>query len=104
MTFPVSIVTPDQPAILLADVAGLVIPSPPGSVGILAGHAPMIAAVGDGVLCYRTADGDSHYIVVTSGCAEVGADGTTLTVGSAVKAPDQIHAEELLERLQRRDR
>ena len=100
--FRVSIVTPDQPAMTLPDVVSLVIPSASGSVGVLAGHAPMIAAVGEGILQYRSSDDEWHYLVVTAGCAEVSAEGTTLTVGAAIKAPDLMHAEELLERFQRR--
>ena len=63
------IVTPDGPA-LETDVNYVNLPTPEGSVGILADHAPMLCAVGRGRVRYRSGDGEGS-LFVTGGVASV---------------------------------
>ena len=46
-TFPLSIVTPER-TILSESVISIQLPAADGSLGILAGHAPLVAALGAG--------------------------------------------------------
>ena len=64
-----NVVTPSGTA--LAQNADYIrIPTPEGSVGILADHAPMLCAVGEGKLKCRTGEGES-VVSVSGGVASV---------------------------------
>ena len=72
------IVTPSGTA-LEAKAEYIRIPTPEGSVGILADHAPMLCAVGEGKLKCRSEEGE-RLIAVSDGVASVeNNDGTVLT-------------------------
>jgi F0F1-type ATP synthase epsilon subunit len=101
-TLRVQILTPDSPAIVIDDAASVVVPSMPGSFGVLAGHAPMVAPVGLGVLRCASEAGVCRYYVVGDGAAEISSsDGLILMVGFAKPAKDQINAEDMLDKLAR---
>jgi F-type H+-transporting ATPase subunit epsilon len=61
-TFKTRIVTPEACA-LDAEVNSLMVPGVNGFFGVLAHHAPMIAAVGGGTLKVSTDSGDTFYSV-----------------------------------------
>ena len=63
------IVTPDGPA-LEEKVSYVNLPTPEGSVGILADHAPMLCAVGKGRVKFRFVDGES-FVSVSEGVTSV---------------------------------
>ena len=63
------VVTPVGVA-LERDVSYVSLPTPEGSVGILANHAPMLCAVGRGRLKCRSEDGES-FVFVSEGVASV---------------------------------
>ncbi len=99
-TFKVLILTPDSPAIIIDNAVSAVVPSAPGSFGVLAGHAAMVAPVGAGILRCSDESGVWRFFVVGDGTADVSpADGMVLMVGSAKPAADEMQAEELLDRL-----
>lgn len=54
------------------------LPTPDGSVGILADHAPMLCAVGDGFIRYRCDGNEMYTLSVAQGVA--GIQDNTLTV------------------------
>ena len=63
------IITPSGPT-LERDVNYINLPTPEGSVGILANHAPMLCAVGVGKLKCRFAEGEA-FVSVSGGVARV---------------------------------
>lgn len=69
-TFMLEVVTPEQ--IMLKDeVQFVVVPEVNGELGVLKNHAPMIAALGIGVLRYTDAAGKTHKMAVSGGFMEV---------------------------------
>ena len=56
-----------------------------GDIGILAGHAPMIASLGEGVIKYRT-DGKDHFAAVSGGVLSVSDNELIILARSAEKA------------------
>jgi F-type H+-transporting ATPase subunit epsilon len=95
--FHFSIRTPEA-AVLDRRIAALVAPGTHGSFGVLARHAPMVAAVGTGIL-KLTADGADLYFVVGDGFLDVSTDGATLLTGLAIPASSPADAEEKLANL-----
>ena len=75
------IITPTELA-LERDVNYVNLPTPEGSVGILADHAPMLCAVGKGKLKYRFEGGES-FVSVSAGVACVENNELTLLVEEA---------------------
>ena len=63
------VITPVGPA-LEKDVSYVNLPTPEGSIGILANHAPMLCAVGKGKLKYRF-EGGEGFVFVSEGVASV---------------------------------
>jgi F0F1-type ATP synthase epsilon subunit len=100
-SFKVRILTPDTPPIEVADAASVVVPSVPGSFGVLADHAPTVAAVGAGVMRYSDQSGQWRYVVLGDGTADVSRDEMVLLVAFARTAGDENQAEELLDRMTR---
>ena len=68
-SFKLSIITPDG-QVFDEDVDGLVAPGEGGSFGVLARHAPMVAAIQPGVLSV-TAHDATFYFAVGGGIVEV---------------------------------
>ena len=58
------------------------LPTPEGSVGILANHAPMLCAVGKGKIRYRFEGGES-FVSVSGGVASVGDNEVTVLADEA---------------------
>ena len=69
--FKVEIVTPERVMITRDDVVSLVVPGAEGSLGILAGHAPILAELSVGVIWMRSADGAVTRLAASGGFMEV---------------------------------
>ena len=63
------VVTPER-HVLAQTVKWIEMPGKEGYLGILPGHAPLITELGIGVLTYRN-NGDTHFLTVIQGYAEV---------------------------------
>jgi F-type H+-transporting ATPase subunit epsilon len=63
------IVTPDR-QVLAEQVDDVILPSVNGYMGVLAGHAPLLAQLDVGEVSYRTGN-QRHYLAVSGGFAEV---------------------------------
>jgi len=62
--------TPDGP-VATSDAAVVVIPAADGEIGILAGHAPLVALLGAGVLMFEDAAGKQSKYWAAGGFAHV---------------------------------
>lgn len=77
------------------EAESVVAPGAQGDLGVLAHHAPMIAALRPGVTTVKTAHGPSVFFT-GEGVIEVGRDEVVLLVDEAVKTDDAAAAKELL--------
>ncbi len=77
------LVTPDR-LVMSDDVHMVVVPGSEGESGIMAGHAPYMTTLRDGVVAvYRSAGAAPEKISVTGGFAEVSDKGLTVLAESA---------------------
>ncbi|MFQ3665176.1 MAG: ATP synthase F1 subunit epsilon [Sphingomonadaceae bacterium] len=80
-TFHFDIVTPTK-RISSGEVHMVVVPGTEGDFGVLAGHAPVLSVVRQGVIeVYRTPGSEPERIEVDGGLAEVNAAGLTILTG-----------------------
>jgi len=63
------IVTPER-QVLAEQVDHVALPSSDGYMGVLPGHAPLLAQLGVGEVSYRVGD-QRHYLAISGGFAEV---------------------------------
>ena len=99
---PVSIVTPDR-AVYAGEVESLRVPAYEGSLGILAGHAPMLCVLQPGAVLLRTGT-ERKVFAVGGGYLEV-ADGKVLILADSAETPESIdrkRADEAQERARSR--
>jgi len=89
-SFELEIATPRRP-VLTASVKQAEIPTVNGVVGILPEHAPLLAALGTGVLTWEAADGSSGRLVVSGGFLEVVQHKTTVLADLA-EFPNEVDA------------
>ncbi|KPF98773.1 ATP synthase F0F1 subunit epsilon [Rhodopseudomonas sp. AAP120] len=85
-TFHFDLVSPEQVA-FSGEVDQVDIPGAEGDFGVLAGHAPVVAAIRPGILTV-TAGGSQRKIVVLGGIAEVSEKGLTVLADVATAATD----------------
>jgi F-type H+-transporting ATPase subunit epsilon len=86
-TFEFEIVTPDK--MVLKDVAEqMQIPAKNGYIGVLPGHAPLITELAIGEISY-SAHGETHYLAVAWGFAEVLPNKVTILAERAER-PEEI--------------
>src|ERR1700755_1534665 len=86
-TFEFEIVTPDK--MVLKDVAEqMQIPAKNGYIGVLPGHAPLITELAIGEISY-SAHGETHYLAVAWGFAEVLPNKATILAERAER-PEEI--------------
>lgn len=78
------IVTPEK-RVLDAEVDAVTVPTASGEVGILPLHAPLISALGPGILNY-TVKGASTRLAVSGGFVEVNADQVAVLADTAEAA------------------
>jgi F-type H+-transporting ATPase subunit epsilon len=80
------IVTPEK-QVFSGDVDSVVVPSNTGYLGILPGHAPLLAELGIGEICIKVAD-QSDYMFCSCGFLEVLPDRVVLLAQNAELASD----------------
>lgn len=71
-----------------AEVDEVVVPGAEGSLGVLPGHAPLLALLGVGEVMYRTGR-EEHHLAVSGGFAEVGPERVTI-LAEAAERPEDI--------------
>lgn len=88
---PVSVITPEKP-VWEGEVDALVVPAYDGQLGILPGHAPLLAQLTPGPVVLRTGGGDPMIFSVSGGFVEVNAGRVAVFVETAEHA-EEIDAE-----------
>jgi F-type H+-transporting ATPase subunit epsilon len=81
------IVTPEGVQLRTA-VHDLTAPSVEGEFGVLPGHRPLLAALKTGIVSYRDAEGELHYVAVGPGFVEVSDDRALMLTDHFVKKGD----------------
>jgi len=84
------VVTPER-RVIRASAVEVQLPGLDGYLGILPGHAPLLATMGDGELSYREG-ATTHYAVVLGGYTEVLAERVIVLAESAERA-EEINAD-----------
>lgn len=84
-TYPLSIITPTG-KVFEGPIESLVAPGLGGSLGVLAGHAPVVVTLKVGPLKIRYADVERYYAIST-GTLEVSKQGTLILTDSAAEKP-----------------
>ncbi|APJ05024.1 ATP synthase F1 subunit epsilon [Silvanigrella aquatica] len=99
----VVILTPNKRLLDLSGVTELYLPIENGVIGVLPGHAPMVSAVGTGVVIYTLND-SSGFFKVAGGVAEItgGSVNLLVDVGEEASQIDFDRAQKSLERAQGR--
>ncbi|NMF63421.1 ATP synthase F1 subunit epsilon [Brasilonema octagenarum] len=93
MTLTVRVISPDQ-TVWDAPAEEVILPSTTGQLGILSGHAPLLAALDTGVMRVRAEKNQGWTaIALLGGFAEVEKDEVTILVNSAERG-DAINIEE----------
>ncbi len=100
--FKVEIVTPEK-LVFSGEVESLVVPADRGYLGVLAGHAPLLAALQPGEILMRREGGETRF-ATAGGFMEVTPRQTSLLTESAeeVGAIDPARAEKSMRRAQER--
>ena len=101
-TFQLEIVTPEK--LVVKDQAEeMQIPGKNGYLGILPGHAPLITELSVGQISYRNS-GETHYLCVAWGFAEVLPDKVTILAETAERGEevDRERAQKAKERAEKR--
>ena len=101
-TFRLQITTPER-MVAREDVEEAQIPAANGYLGVLPGHAPLLAQLKPGELSYRQA-GRTQYLAIGRGLVEVLPDQTKVLVETAEKAKeiDVARAQEAQQRAEER--
>ena len=95
-TFHFDLVSPEKLA-FSGEVDQVDVPGVEGDFGVLAGHAPVVAAIRPGILVV-TSGGTQQKIIVTGGLAEVSEKGLTVLADVATSMQDldrQAFAEQI---------
>ena len=95
MAFRLAIVTPAR-AFVETDADSVVAPGSEGELGLLPGHAPLLATLKPGVVRY-TGGGRTTRVAIGGGLVEVTQERVTVLAASA-EAPEQINPAEAEER------
>ncbi len=98
-TFALDIVTPEK-TVLSDTVTSVQLPAADGSLGILAGHAPLLAELGVGECIVKTSAGGEEVYALAGGFVEVSRERVTILADTAEHASeiDLTRAEEALNR------
>ena len=101
-TFSLSVVTPER-TLFEGEFASVVVPAHEGYMGVMANHAPVISALGTGILEATDAQGIRRHVLVSGGFAEVSANKMIVLAdrGELAGDIDIKDAEEQLERARR---
>jgi F-type H+-transporting ATPase subunit epsilon len=86
-TFPLSIVTPER-EVFSAPVQSISLPGVEGAFGIMAGHAPIMAALDAGLVVVRDAENGEQRMAVGGGFFQMVGNQATLLADSVEMAGD----------------
>lgn len=89
-TFKLEIVTPER-VFLSEDVEMVVVKTPQGEMGVLAGHIPLVVAIAVGPIKIKKANGEELEAVLTEGFMEVKQEKTIIFTDTA-EWPSEIDA------------
>jgi F-type H+-transporting ATPase subunit epsilon len=98
-TLSIRVITPER-ILLDSTCASVSFPTVDGSVGILSGHAPMVAAIGVGELAFKTESGTEESVFIAGGFAEV-RDNTVRIVTDTSEPASEIDVERAVEAARR---
>ena len=96
-----TVAVPDR-QVLDEEVASVRFPLTTGYIGILPGHAPLLAETGTGVLTYEATGEPEQYLAIDGGAVEVLPD-TVRILASTAEHADQIDEERAEKALERAD-
>jgi F-type H+-transporting ATPase subunit epsilon len=85
-TFQFDLVSPEK-LLLSGEVDQVDVPGSEGDFGVLAGHAPLVAALRPGILTIKR-NGEEIRIVILGGFAEVSPTGLTVLADAAASVED----------------
>ena len=91
-SFQCVVITPERQA-LDAEVSQVTVPAHDGEVGVLPGHAPLLANLGVGLLKYQDTSGTDHFLFIDGGFCHVLNNEVTLLTSGAI-AKDEITADQ----------
>ena len=89
-SFPVNIVTPER-TVLSADTESIQVTTVNGSLGVLKGHAPLLAMLGSGECVIRLDNQQVRRLAISGGCLDVTRDRVTV-LADAAEFEDEIDA------------
>ncbi len=99
-TFSTEIVTPERLLFSSDQVVSLTVPAWEGSLGVMALHAPLVAALCTGVITLKLADGEEVRVATTGGFMEV-ADNRAVILCDIAELDREIDVERARRALQR---
>ncbi len=86
--FSVDIVTPDRQVASITGAVSLVVPAEEGYLGVMVGHAPLLARLVPGQVTVKLASGAEESFAVSGGFVEVGAEHVTILADTAERPED----------------
>jgi len=89
-SFPVNIVTPER-TVLSASAESIQVTTVNGSLGVLKGHAPLLAMLGSGECVIRLDNQQVRRLAISGGCLDVTRDRVTV-LADAAEFDDEIDA------------
>ena len=90
--FTLTLVTPEKKIVSGQEIEEVFVPGFRGELNILPGHSPLMTTLSTGVLKYRLkGHTDMHFVAVSWGYAQVGADGVNILAETAER-PSEIDA------------
>jgi F-type H+-transporting ATPase subunit epsilon len=100
-TFHFDLVSPEKLA-FSGEVDQVDIPGVEGDFGVLAGHAPVVAAIRPGILTVTTGGGTREKIIVLGGLAEVSEKGLTVVadVATSIEELDRARFAETISEME----
>jgi F-type H+-transporting ATPase subunit epsilon len=100
-TFHFDLVSPEKLA-FSGEVDQVDIPGVEGDFGVLAGHAPVVAAIRPGILTVTTGGGTREKIIVLGGLAEVSEKGLTVLadVATSIQELDRARFAETISEME----
>jgi len=93
------VVTPSR-TVLRQQVESVLVPALDGYLGIMAGHAPLLAGLSPGVLLYGPKGAEKNRLAVSGGFAEV-AENHVRVLADAAELPEEIDVERARAALER---
>ena len=89
--FQFEVVTPERTVFSKA-VTSVIMPADEGYLGVMAGHAPLLALLRPGEIVIRGGDGRQEEIAIAGGFADVGPK-KCLILADAAETPDQLNVD-----------